>query len=369
MKNKKMNFLNPILLSVLMVSLVGTVGCSKPKESPVQPAQKEAPAAATTAATTAPVVASGNVLARLNGQPITDDDVRKVAGTKLSQAELELYDARKDGLDQIIEDKLLTAEASKQGMSKQDLLKKNITDKIKVEDKDVEKFYKEKQAQMQGKKLEEVKDSIRNMLNREKYQGLYGDLLDKLRNKADLEVMIKAPKVEVDEGEGSPAIGPKDAPVKIVEFTDYQCPFCGRARPTVNQILDTYKGKVRYVLRDFPLSFHKDSFKAHEASHCAADQGKYWELNKKFFENQKEIKIEDIKKHATDLKLNMTTFNQCLDSGKYASKVSADQQYGESVGVSGTPAFFINGRMLSGARPFASFKEIIDDELREAKRN
>jgi len=162
-----------------------------------------------------------------------------------------------------------------------------------------------------------------------------------------------------------PVLGKADAPITLIEFTDYQCPFCGRVRQTVSQILEEYKGKVRYVIRDFPLSFHKDALKAHEGAHCAADQGKYWEMNKKLFADQSKIQVEDLKKYAAEIKLDAKKFADCLDSGKYTEKVRKSQEYGEKIGVSGTPAFFINGRMISGARPFEAFKEIIDDELRK----
>lgn len=309
---------------------------------------------------------SGNILARINGQPVTEEDVRKIAGPKLAQAEMELYDVRKDAVDQMVEDRLLQAEASKKGISKEEYLKRNVSDKVKVDDKEIAKFYEDKKSQMQGKSLEEVKPNIKGFLFRDKYQKQYANVIDGLRKNTKVEFLMKAPKVEVEEGD-SPSIGPKSAPVKIVEFTDYQCPFCGRSRPTVNQILSEYKGKVRYTLRDFPLSFHKDSVKAHEAGHCAGDQGRYWEMNKKMFESQTAIKVDDLKKYAQEIKLNMKKFNECLDSGKYTEMVHQNQQYGESIGVSGTPAFFINGRMISGARPFEAFKAVIEDELRSQK--
>ena len=323
--------------SALLITLVLLSSC----------AEKKGPAAQNVGST-AP---SGNILAHFNGEPITDEDIRKVAGPKLAQAEMDLYDARREGIDQLIADKLLEMESKKQGMAKEEFLKKNLFDKIKIEDKDVEKFYNEQKAQMQGKTLDEVKSNIQGFLSRDKSQKIYGDLIAGLQKKAQVEILIQAPRVKIEEGD-SPAIGPKDAPITVIEFTDYQCPFCGRSRPTVNQILEEYKGKVRYVLRDFPLSFHQDSEKAHEAAHCAGEQGKYWDMNKKLFSDQQAIKMDDLKKYAADLKLNTTKFNECLDSGKFADKVRQNQEYGEQVGVNGTPAFFVNGRMISGARPF-----------------
>ena len=338
-----------VLLGILFLAVAG---CNAGK---TQSASQPAPVSA------AP--SSGEVLATINGNPITDDNVRKVAGPQLAKAEVELYEARKDGIDQIIDDQLLEIEAARQGVSKADLLKKQVYDKIDIKDKDVEKFYNEKKSQMQGKKLDEVKTNIRGYLFKDKYQQLFSSLTSSLRKKSKIEIMIKAPRIVIEEGD-SPAKGPKDAPVKFIEFTDYQCPFCARSRPTIAQILGDYKGKVRYILRDFPLSFHKDSIKAHEAAHCAGDQGKYWEMNQKIWDNQKDIQVDNLKKYAQQVKLNMTKFNECLDTDKYKEKVQKDQQYGETVGVTGTPAFFINGRMVSGARGFDSFRTIIDDELR-----
>ena len=351
MPSRLIHGISGTLFTVLLFSLIACEGGKK--QTPLKTGD-QLPTSSTTAL----------VLARINGQEITEEDVRKIVGPKLAQAERDLFEARKEGLDQIIEEKLLDTEAKRQGTTKDDLIKKGVHDKFKIGDKEVDEFYKERKDQMQGKKLDEVKSNIQGHLFRERYQKLYGQLTSGLRKKAEVEILIKGPTVEVEEGD-SPAIGPKGAPVKVVEFTDYQCPFCGRVRQTVSQILEEYKGKVRYVIRDFPLSFHKDALKAHEGAHCAADQGKYWEMNKKLFADQSKIQVEDLKKYAAEIKLDTKKFADCLDSGKYTEKVRKSQEYGEKIGVSGTPAFFINGRMISGARPFEAFKEIIDDELRK----
>ncbi len=338
-------------LAVSLLAVVLALACGKMKKASPETTPAASPSAST-----------GLVLARVGGQDVTEEDVRKVAGPSLAQAELQLYEARKDGIDQVIDDRLMEEAAAKQGVAKAEFVKKNVSDKVQVNDKEIEKFYNENKAQMGGKKLDDVKTNIRGLLLRQAQEKYYGELTASLRKKSKVEILINAPRMEIEEGD-NPAIGPKDAPVKIIEFTDYQCPFCGKARPTVNQILSDYKGKVRYILRDFPLSFHKDSVKAHEAAHCAGEQNKYWDMNKKLFGDQKNIKPDDLQKYAGEIHLNMDKFNTCLNSGKYTALIQQNQSYGESVGVSGTPAFFINGRMVSGARPFAAFKEIIDDEL------
>jgi len=156
-----------------------------------------------------------------------------------------------------------------------------------------------------------------------------------------------------------------NATVTLVEFSDFECPFCERIYPTMNQILKDYKDKVRLVYKHFPLGFHPNAQKAAEASECASDQGKFWEYHDKIFENQPSgLSLEKFKQWAKDLGLNSGKFNDCLDSGKYAQKIQTDFQEGSQKGVNGTPATFINGQLVSGALPYDSFKQIIDNLLK-----
>jgi len=159
--------------------------------------------------------------------------------------------------------------------------------------------------------------------------------------------------------------GDFNALITLVEFSDFECPFCERHYPIMNKILSDYKGKVRLVYKHFPLSFHANAQKAAEASECADEQEKFWEYHDKLFENQAGGYSSDkFKKWAKDLGLNNEKFNDCLDSGKYAQKVQADFQEGQQKGVNGTPATFVNGQLVSGALPYESFKQIIDGLLK-----
>lgn len=337
--------------------LLGSCQQMKKMKKAAEP-QTTQPAAVTTDA------AGGMVIATINGQPVTDEDVRKQAGIRFAQAEAALYDIRKETADQIIADKLLETAAKQQNTTKDDLLKKEVFDKIKIADADVQKFYNEKKDRFGDKKFDDVKGNIRGFLFSEQHQKIYDEFVGKLKKSNDVTFAIKAPVIDVPEGD-APAMGPKDAKVKVIEFSDYQCPFCGRARATVNRINQEYKGKVRYVFRDFPLSFHQFAQKAHEAAHCAGDQNKYWEMNKLLFEDQKDLAVDTLKKYAKDIKLNTKKFDECLASNKFQDKVKKSTEEGSALGVSGTPAYFINGRMISGARPFESFQEIIEEELKK----
>lgn len=160
--------------------------------------------------------------------------------------------------------------------------------------------------------------------------------------------------------------GDSNAPVTIIEFSDYECPFCGRHfQQTYPQIVREYvdTGKVKIVFRDFPLSFHPNAQKAAEAAECAGEQRKYWEMHDKLFENQNALEVNSLKQYAKELGLNIKTFDDCLDSGKMASEIQKDSEDGQNAGVSGTPTFFINGIPLTGAQPFEAFKQIIEQEL------
>lgn len=162
--------------------------------------------------------------------------------------------------------------------------------------------------------------------------------------------------------------GDFNAQITLVEFSDFECPFCARHFPTLTKMLDDYKGKVRLVYKHFPLSFHPNSQKAAEASECADEQGKFWEYHDKLFENQSNgYSLDKFKQWAKDLGLNSGQFNDCLDSGKFAQKVQADYQEGLKKGVTGTPATFVNGQLVSGALPYDSFKQIIDNLLAAQK--
>ncbi len=179
--------------------------------------------------------------------------------------------------------------------------------------------------------------------------------------------------------DGAPIKGDKDAKVTIVEFSDYQCPFCGRhVRDTIPQIKAEYikTGKVKYVFSDFPLDFHQNAFKAAEAARCAREQGKYWEMHDRLFGNQQAL--GDLTPHAEAVGLNMSKFQKCMDSGKYAEAVRKDIEEGQKAGVSGTPTFFIGltdpkdsevkaVKKIVGAQPYANFKSAIDGLLSAEK--
>ncbi len=168
----------------------------------------------------------------------------------------------------------------------------------------------------------------------------------------------------VQPGENDAVKGPANAKVTIIEFSEFQCPYCKRGKETVSEILEIYGEQVKLVFKHFPLtSIHPEAQKAAEATECAGDQGKFWEMHDWMFDNQKELAVDNLKTAAANLGMNSSEFDSCLDSGKYESKVKNDAEEAKRLGLSGAPAFFINDTLVSGAQPIEKFRGVIDAEL------
>ena len=176
-------------------------------------------------------------------------------------------------------------------------------------------------------------------------------------------VLLSPKPTYVIQGERTNFFGPEDAKVTIIEFSDFECPFCGKVAPTVKQLKEEYSDRVRFVYKHFPLPSHSTAPKAAEAAECAGDQGKFWEMHDKMFANQKTLFPNSLKSYAKEIGLNETAFSNCLDSGVMASRIQSDQQEGNSFGVRATPTFFINNRKIEGAQPLSEFERIIESEL------
>jgi protein-disulfide isomerase len=284
---------------------------------------------------------------------------------KLSQA---LYDARRAAVDDLVADVLLAQEAKARGTDTSALVDKEITSKVsQVNDEEIAQWYQANKARVGGASLDQVRQPIRKYLLQERTDTVREQFLDTLRAKTPVRVMLEPPRQQVAAANGA-AKGPANAPIEIIEFSDFQCPFCQRANPTVRQVLQTYGDRVRFVYRHFPLGNHPNARPAAEASQCAAEQGKFWEYHDRLFANQSRLGEADLKQSAAELGLDTTKFNACVDTHKYRAQVEADMKAGEEAGVNGTPAFFVNGRMIGGAQPFDAFKRIIDEELSIQKR-
>lgn len=306
------------------------------------------------------------VVAEVDGEKITEAELDAAVSNQLMRIQSEVYEIKKQGLDDLINRKLAAKEAQKRGITVDQLMKTEVVEKVgQISDQEVTDFYNQNKERLGGRTLDEVKGPIKQQMFARK-AGLYQqNFLTRLKDSAKITVNLEAPTVEVSVDD-DPMKGNKDAAVTIIEFTDYQCPFCGRARPTVKQLVSEYGDKIHYVLRDYPLDFHPYAKKAAEAAQCAGDQGKYWEYSDELWNNQGALEIVDLKKYAATIKLDQKKFDECLDQGKFSAEVDKDQADGAKAGVSGTPSFFINGQMITGAQPAEKFKEMIDQALKKA---
>jgi protein-disulfide isomerase len=285
---------------------------------------------------------------------------------KLSQA---LYDARRLALDEMIASILMDDAARSEGIDRAALVEKEITKKVATpSDAEISAWYQANQARVQGRSLEEVRQPIRSFLAQERMQAVRTKFIEDLRSKTAVRVMLEPPRQKIAMAANSPARGPADAPIQIVEFSDFQCPFCYRVGPSLKQVFDKYGDRIHLVYREYPLPNHPHARVASEAGLCANEQGKFWPFHDRLFANQQKLSPNDLKQHAAELGVDAAKFNACVDSHKYAAQVEADIAAANDAGVNGTPAFFINGRVLSGAQPFEEFSKIIDDELAAKKK-
>lgn len=310
------------------------------------------------------------IVASYEGRKITEKELLKESRSAIMKQLAKIYQVQRNILDRMISEDLLERESKGQKLTKAELITKNVTSKVKdATDAELKAFYNRvrNSRNYRGKKFEDAKPILKRHYRSEKSQEFMSDYLDTLFAKYKVSLALDRPTSEVSVDD-DPGMGNPKAPVVIIEFSDFQCPYCKKTRPVIDRIMKDYKGKVYYVFRDFPLSFHKQAKDAASAAHCAGEQGKYWEYNDQLWKKQGKLKkLETLDEIAVELKLDQNKFKSCLKSKKYHAEVDKDMKEGATAGVSGTPAYFINGVFLSGAQPYEAFKEIIDEEL--AKNN
>jgi protein-disulfide isomerase len=311
--------------------------------------------------------ASSDVVATVGDQKITQSELEAHVKPRLIELETERYDALREGLDEMVATQLLKQEAKARGTTPEALEKAEIDGKIaKPTDAEVQAVYDENKEQIGNQTLDQIKPRIVEYLQQQKSAERREAFLNELKAKYKTKIALRPPVVEVATA-GRPEKGGKQAPVTIIEFSDYQCPFCKRAEDVVDQVVKAYGDKVRVVFRDYPLPMHTDARLAHEAANCANAQGKFWDYHRKLFANQSALSEANLKTYAKEVGLDQAKFDECLAKKPYKAAIDKDLEDGAKVGINGTPAFFINGRMLSGAQPFEKFKEVIDEELANEK--
>ncbi len=310
------------------------------------------------------------LVAKIGDEEITEEDL--IGSDKIDFFDLKKreYELRMDRLNKLLVEKLVGAEAKKSGMSLDDYLnKKIIGGEIKISDDKYKKFVAEKHIP-ESQINPQIKERIYSYLQTSEKQDRINAHVAKLTQGKPVEVYFNKPKMQVSVEVGSgPVYGKKDAPITVIEFSDFQCPFCSRGAETVTELKKKYGNRMRLAFRNFPLPMHQDARPAAEASLCVNDQSsdKFWKFHDLAFKNQSKLDKASLQKYAKEAGADLKKFDDCVASKKFADAVQKDLEYGEKIGVKSTPTFFVNGQLVSGAVPIESFAEMIEEDMNEKK--
>lgn len=306
------------------------------------------------------------VIARFGDRLIRQGEVDAKAADEVKKIEEQLYELRTETAERMALELLVEAAAKKEGLSADAWLEGQVsagaTEPTETQIRAV--FDRAKGRLGAEVTFEDVRPQLRQAVDQEERAKRAQLVFARLKKDAGFELVATPPLRPRKHVEAvGPSRGASTAKVTIVEFADFECPFCGRVLEVLDRVLAMYPGQVRLVFRHFPLSMHPRAPKAAEASACAGEQGRFWEFHDSLFESQA-LEGDALKAQAARLGLDAERFEQCLDSGKMAPVVQRDMAAGRQAGVSGTPAFFVNGVVLSGAQPLEAFRRAIDQELR-----
>lgn len=308
------------------------------------------------------------VFATVNGAPVTSAMIEESLKPLVYSARRQIYELRAQQLEQRVNDLLLGQEAQKRQMTSPALLDAEVFAKLKpVTDPEANAFYEQNRERVNGK-FEEVKAQIVQYLQDQRRDEAALAYTAQLRRAASVQTFLREPAPPVYDiaTDDQPSRGAANAPVTIVEFTDYQCPTCAAQQPVLEKIVGEYSDRVRLVVRDFPLAQHANARKAAEAAEAARAQGKYWEYVALLFANQNALDVPKLKEYAARAGLDRAKFDAMLDSGQFADKVGRDLNDGSRIGVNATPTIFVNGRPLND-RSYEGLKAAIEAALKEKR--
>jgi protein-disulfide isomerase len=299
------------------------------------------------------------VVARVGGSNLTMADLQQKEGGKLLQAEYQYYLNERKALEDLIDNQLLADEARRRNIKLDQLLNTEVYKGVKDPTEDQLQVYYE------GLDTQEPYEAVRadvlahvRDLRRTKARAAF---VENLRKQASINVLLMPPSADINIAKAYMR-GSQDAPVVFVEFADYECPYCQKVNPQIQQLKKEYGDKVALVFKDFPLPMHHSAEKAAEAARCAGEQGKFWEYHDVLFYS-KLLDVDALKEHARVLKLDGEKFDNCLDSGSQAAAVKLDLDEAKSLGLTGTPSFFVNGHFFSGVVDYGLLKDMVNQQL------
>jgi len=337
------------LLALAIVAAASHALAQLPAEAPPTPAK-------TVPASPAATVA---------GTSIDLAEVDELIRPQLMELRSREQQLRTQALDVLIGRTLIEKEAAARGMTPAALDQAEVSAKVSVSDAEVKTLYDNNKARFANVAEAAAIEQIRGGLTQQRENERRSAYVKELRARYPVTVTLEPFRVPVELAE-APTRGNLKAAVTILEFSDFQCPYCQRVRPTITRLREVYSDRVRFAFRHYPLDFHPQAEKAGEAAACAGEQGKFWEMHDRLWANPGKLQVDDLKAHAQALGLDAKSFDACLDSGRFAALLDRDLKAGQAYGVSGTPAFFVNGRPLVGAQPFEAFQQVIEDELARA---
>ena len=299
------------------------------------------------------------VVAEVGGVKVTLSELEQQESAKLLSAHYQYYQAQSKALEELIDKKLLEQKAKSENLTVEQLIDRDIKSQVKDPTEDQMKVYYE------GLEIEQPYDSVRDkildkvrQLRTDKVKAAY---VKQLRAETTVTIDLAPPRAKVDVADAQ-VRGPKTAQVTLVEFADYECPYCQKVAADVKKLTADYGDRVAFTYKDFPLPMHSRAEKAAEATRCASKQNKFWEFHDELF-HSKELDVDQLKAQARALKLDATQFDKCLDSGEEVAAIERDKKEGMRLGITGTPSFFINGHYLSGALDYAALRQVVEQQL------
>jgi protein-disulfide isomerase len=306
----------------------------------------------------------------IDGKSYTLFDLKTIDAPLFHKTITERNSVTTDALSRFAGEKVLSLEAKNRGITEEALIQEAVSNFNGISDEEMENIYNMYKDRFAGMNKAEAFQMIQDRLSEQKKDQLVQGIRNQLNDKFQVKVhspSYDAPRVTVSE-DGNPAWGeePSKAKITVVEYSDFECPFCERSQETNKRLRDKYKGQIRWVFKDYPLPFHKNAMKAHISANCAVQQNKYWDYFNLVFQNTKDLSESRLEQIAAQTGLDVAKWKECTKDkdGSMQREIQKDIISGQKLGVNGTPAFFINGIFVSGAQPFEAFDEIISKEIK-----
>jgi protein-disulfide isomerase len=300
------------------------------------------------------------VVAVIDGVTVTQSDLEQKEAAKLLRARDQYYLAQRDALNQLVDDMLLEAQARREGVTVDKLLDLHVNSTVKDPTEDQLQVYYE--GLQTDSPYSVARPKILETIRQRRTAKARAEYLATLHTAANVVVLLQPPAADVAIGK-SPALGSADAPVQVIEFADYECPYCQKIDPDLKKLRDEFKGQLVFAFKDFPLPMHKHAEKAAEAARCAAHQGKFWEYHDVLFEKNSGLEPTQLKEYARTLGLDSAKFDSCLDSGGEAAAIQQDVEEGNRLGLTGTPSLFINGHFFSGITSYTVLHDTVAQQI------